>query len=502
MESRRDRYNDETRSQHSIGRRSVGTANTARSALDLDRALTQVYSQYGGNDAQNEEIAATLYEAGLANYEEKNFSKAPDHFALALSMYSALQAESSEEDLFETEIANIHKMLGMVYLARQELHKVRHNYQKASKELMKARDNFEEALTKKSEIYGETTNTDLAELRRYLGLTYITDTSSTEDMEFAIFHLAEALTDFKTIYGEDAVHVDIADTYWHLGCTYQQQKNYDRARAQFTAALGMFQEVYSDPNHVKIAEAYYKIGCTYLAVGNYDKAISSFSQSLDIYTEIRETNLTIDLNYVELCFHLGKTYVVLGDFESAKPHLDTALLSYQALYLISQPNHPSLQAVLEAVAENDKKRSEQCDAAHMPSSGRAREEIAQTTVLPEASVNPTGLSLKSEAKQQGSMKMVSHTESKQEHPPSSLSSSKFGVFASAPPAPTNSKKAPTVREIKAIYVSKAGFFLNASTSIFVTENLEETIQALRARAGKGKRGASYATLEHFGYSLN
>ena len=72
MESRRDRYNDETRSQHSIGRRSVGTANTARSALDLDRALTQVYSQYGGNDAQNEEIAATLYEAGLANYEEKN----------------------------------------------------------------------------------------------------------------------------------------------------------------------------------------------------------------------------------------------------------------------------------------------------------------------------------------------------------------------------------------------------------------------------------------------
>ncbi len=519
--------NEDTKSQHSIDRRSVGTAHTARSAMDLDKVLVHIYSEYGNEEA-HEEIAATLYEAGLANFLEKNYSKAPEHLTVALNMYRDLQAESDEEDTYASEIADILKTLGMVYLARKELNKARQDYQKANKENEKARNNFDQALTKKREIYGEgVINIAIAELERYLGLTYLSETSIITDAETsliadaepsirtdaepsirtdaeaAITYLSNALRDFKFIYGEDTVHIEIADTYCHLGCAYQQQNNYEQARAQFTAALGMFQEVFSVPNHVKIAETFYKIGFTYLAVGSHDKAISSFINALDIYTRIRETNPSIDPNYVDLCYHLGKTYFATGDFDSAKPHLENACLMYQGLYRSTNPNHPSIKAAENAMAETDRKRAEQSAEGHVQGHSAASvqnpsRKVAQPSTLPVASGQATDLSLESASKQ-GNPNMAGLRQEEKSVPVLTSAAGFFAPSSVAVSAPTPTTKPPiTLRDVKVHYLKIAGMF-NASKKIFKTDSLDEAIVELRNRAGNG--GASADTLRHFGLSL-
>jgi len=495
-----DRYNnnDETRSQRSIGRRSVGTANTARSVIDLDKALAQIYAEFGA-DTEHEEIAGTLYEAGLANYGEQNYSKAPDHLILALNMYRNLQAESDEEDLYESEMADILKTLGMVYLARYELDKARQDHHKANKELEKARNHFKQALIKKRNIYGETViNTDITELERYLGLTYLSEICSSEKTETALTHLTSALEQLKSIYGEDTVHLEIADTYWHLGRAYQQQKDYDQARAQFTAALAMYQEIYSESNHAKIAGTYYKIGFTYLAVGNHNKAISSFTKAFDIYTQIRQTNPTIDLNYVDLCFQLGQAYSLVNAFDKAVPHLENAWIMYQALYRSSNPKHPLILAAEQAMTQNKQKREGQSNAGPRQYDPTVSEQkLSAASQVPVELVNRTVLTSKVAAKQNSSTITGNKELGKQKSPQST--SSIMSMFSQPLPVATVSASSTiTVREVKAYYVSKAGLF-NASKKIFVTEDLDQTLQELRKRAEHG--GASAATLAHFGLSL-
>lgn len=468
MEKRSERHNnDETKSQYSVDRRSVGTAHTARSVLDLDRVLDKIYADYG-TDTNHEDIAEVVYEAGLANFLEKNYSKAPDHLNVALNMYRNLQAESDEEDAYESEIAEILKILGRVYLARNELERARQDYLKASKENEKARNHFGHALTKKQNIYGAgVINTDIAELERYLGLTYLTETSITTDHTAALTHLTNALRYYKHIYGEDAVHIEIADTSYHLGCAYQQQNDYDQARAQFTAALTMYQEVSSDPNQVKIAETFYKIGFTYMAVKNHDKAIASFTKAFDIYTTTRKTNPTIDPNFVDLTFHLGKAYFEISDFASAKHHIESAWIMYQALYRSTNPTHPSIQAAALALSEVDGKRAEQSSEGTVPVQQRL-----QTSAI------------------RNEDRRISTT--------SAPASAFFPPSKQA--APTSTPQKPiTLIDVKAYYLSKAGY-LNASRSIFGSRSLEESIAELQKRAGNA--GASAATLEHFGYSLS
>ncbi|MEI6095778.1 MAG: tetratricopeptide repeat protein [Gammaproteobacteria bacterium] len=486
MENRSGRHsNDETKSQYSIGRRSVGTAHTARSVLDLNKVLNGIYSQYG-TDTDHEDIAEVLYEAGLANFLEKNYSKAADHLNIALNMYRNLQVESDEEDTHESEIAETLKILGMVYLARTEIEKARQDYPKASKENEKARNHFELALTKKQKIYGiKVINTDIAELERYLGLTYLTETSITTDQTPALTHLTNALRYFTQIYGEDADHVEIADTYCHLGCAYQQQGEYDKARAQFTAALTMYQEVSSDPNQVKIAETFYKIGLTYMAVSTHDKAISSFTKAFNIYTENRQTNPTIDPNYVDLSFHLGKAYSETSDFDLAKHHLESAWLMYQALYRSSNPSHPSIQAAALALSAVEEKRAAQSSEAPARNSTSVPTQKRQQTSAAVSSADD------SPSKQ-------SRTNRADKSVPKSVSVSGFFAQPTITAQASTNQKEFTKADIQAFYLSKAGVF-NASSSIFKAKTLEESIAELRRRAGNG--GASAATLKNFGYSL-
>ena len=471
MEKKSERHsNDETKSQYSVDRRSVGTTHTARSVLDLDRVLDKIYADYGA-DTNHEDIAEVVYEAGLANFLEKNYSKALDHLNIALNMYRNLQAESDEEDAYESEIAEILKILGMVCLARIELERARQDYLKARKENEKARNHFGQALTKKLKIYvAGVINTDSAELERYLGLTYLTETSNKTHHTAALTHLTNALRYYKHIYGEDAAHIEIADTSYHLGCAYQQQDEYDQARAQFTAALTMYQEVFSDPNQAKIAETFYKIGIIYMAVSTHDKAISCFTKAFNIYTENHKTHATIELNFVDLTFHLGKAYFEISDFDSAKHHIESAWIMYQGLYRGTNPNHPSIQAAALALNEVDGKRAEQSSAGTVSVQKR-----------PRTSANI--------AETRNEDRRISTT---------SAPASTF--FHASKAAPTSTPQKPiTLTDVKAYYLSKAGLF-NASRSIFGTRSLEESIAELQRRAGNG--GASAATLRHFGYSLS
>lgn len=489
--------NDETRSQYSIGRRSVGTANTARSVLVLEKTLNKIYQELG-EDANHEDTAAVLFEAGLANYEEGNFSKAPDHLTLALNMYRNLQADSVEEEAYESEIAEILKTLGMVYLARKE-------WEKAS-------NNFEQAFTKKQKIYGaHVINTDIAELVRYLGLSHMGQ--GPEHQTIAIKHLTTALVRFKRIYGEDTDHFEIADTYYHLGCAYQLQNEHDQARAQFTSAVAMFRELAVESNQTKIAETYYKIAFTYLAVSNYGKAIGSFTKALETYTAMYEGKPAIDPNYVDLLFHLGKTYFTVGEYGLAKTHISNAWLKYQALFGDTYPNHPSILAARTALTEVEEKIAEknkvaiETDQDSVDAIQKHATDAKPNSTLSTTSAKPPhsdARTLESTSKPPSAINLTGQK-------PTPVSVSSQGIFApvgsnpktnpslrAAEPAPAP-KKTHTLNDVKAYYLKKAGIF-NASSKIFKTNNLDAAITELRNRAGNG--GASADTLKHFGYSTN
>ncbi len=460
MQKRRERHNnDETRSQsqYSIGRSSVNTTHTAQ----LGKRVTDLMAKYG-TEIDPATFAQQSYDAGAMNFKDKDYVNATNNLNTALIIYRELQvhSEDQDEDMYEPTIAEILKILGKVYLARSELEK--------------ARKHFNEALTTKQEIYGITViNIDIAELERYLGLTYLTETSSTTDLTTSLTHFANALGYFKVYYGDDTDNVEIADTYYHLGCVYQQQQECDKARAQFTAALTMYQEIFPDPcpYQVKIAEAFYKIGLTYLAVSNYNKAISSFTNAFDIYTETLQTNATNDPNYIDLSFHLGKAYFEIGDVASAKQHVENAWFMYQARYRTSNPDHPSIKAAELALTAIEQKRAE---------------------------LSSEGPGHKSTVTDQRSQRIPAADNPLTRAPTHNASASAVGLFA--PKIAATTERIFTKAELQTYYLSQASRLFNASASIFKTDTTKEgVIEELKTRARKtGSGGASGKTLTHFG----
>lgn len=458
MDYRRESLNrfDETRSEYSAGRRSVlsvMTTGTVRTANDLEMALVEINRIYGGDHGQ---IAPILYEAGLANFAEKNYPRAQEHLSLALAKYQEMDEDNVQ---YGAELANVYKALGKVYLARSK---------EKPENLPKARSSFKQALdNKKTDVQ----STEIAEIQRYIGLTYLSQFEvSASDVAEALLQLNSALMIYQSLYGEDTEHLDIAETQYHLGCAYLIQNQYTKARTQLTTALTMFATLFSEnPNNVKIAETYYKLGFTYQAENDVSRAIASYTQALKIYKNNQDNS--IDLNYVQLLHYLGKAYCDKQDFVQAKEYLEDAYFKYKALFGRTFSNSwiQEVEGLLLRINQQIASKSTETSIvqgeskvlAPIPNAGGSHTNTAnlQINVLSGQSIFRPQLV----------------DSSQPQHQP---------------------KKKPTIQELQTFYLSKAGF-MNASKSIFKFANVDEVIAELRKRGTK-KGGASEETVRYFG----
>ncbi|MGV3740054.1 MAG: tetratricopeptide repeat protein [Gammaproteobacteria bacterium] len=417
-------------------------------------ALAEINRIYGGDNAQ---IAPILYEAGLANFAEKNYRRAQEHLSLALAKYQEMDEDNNQ---YGAELANVYNALGKVYLARSK---------EKTENLPKARSCFKQALDKKQTIFGiDPTSTEIAEIQRYIGLTYLSQVEvSASDVEESLSQLNSALIIYQSLYGEDTENLDTAETHYHLGCAYLIQKKYPEARTQLTAALTMFSTLFSeDPNNVKIAETYYKLGFTYQAENDLSRAIASYKQALAIYKNNQDNS--IDLNYVQLLHYLGKAYCDNQDFAQAKEYLEDAYFKYKAL-LGRNSNNPLIQEVEGLLCginqQIDKKSTE---------SSIVQGESKVSASIPNAGGSHTNTA-----------NLPTHVLSGQ-----SMFKPQVANSSQSQPQPK-----PTIEQLQSFYLSKAGF-MNASKSIFKFSNVDDVIAELKKRSNK-KGGASNETVLHF-----
>ena len=85
----------------------------------------------------------------------------------------------------------------------------------------------------------------------------------------------------KAVYGENATHPDIANSYSNIGITHDSMSKYSKALEYYTKSLDMRKAVYGEnATHPDIANSYNNIGGAYHSMSKYSEALECHTKSL------------------------------------------------------------------------------------------------------------------------------------------------------------------------------------------------------------------------------
>ncbi len=145
-----------------------------------------------------------------------------------------------------------------------------------------------------------------------LGLAY-----SQTDKDKALDFYQQALTSYRTLYGENDPRIAIVSI--NLGILDRDLERYDDAIHHFQKALGIWNTVHKDAHPAK-AIALYNLGQTYLRLHDDKGAADFYEQSLRTYRQC----------YGNKHPEIASVLNAIGNLQLAHAEFDEALASYQA----------------------------------------------------------------------------------------------------------------------------------------------------------------------------
>ncbi|CAF1331155.1 unnamed protein product [Rotaria sp. Silwood1] len=130
----------------------------------------------------------------------------------------------------------------------------------------------------------------------------------------------------------------LADTYYSIGCIYQNMYYYNEALQYYHQALVIWKETHDNNEPLQMAACLNNMGCIYEIEKFYSKALACHQQALSIRDKF-QTDLGSSYN------NIGNIYLCLGEY-------NTAIENYDYAYNIKSQSHSSQDPSLATTLKN------------------------------------------------------------------------------------------------------------------------------------------------------
>lgn len=256
-------------SLHELGRvlRYEGKFSQAENALS--KAL-QIRTRLSGKDQSiRHDLASTLHELGVLKVREHNLDPAAAFLEEALRLRRQLELESPSAGL-EAHCASTLHQLAAIHVARKP------------PSLDLAESLLLQALGSDIQI-GQRAAT-LRQLARIC--------IRRGEYQAADNRLKQALELYAELYGEYAVHINIAAVKFQQGTLAFQREQYDQAWDYFSECLRVRRKVYSysHGNHIEVSIVLHELACVALAQGRTGAAREMLTKEKDVLNQLFETS--------------------------------------------------------------------------------------------------------------------------------------------------------------------------------------------------------------------
>ncbi len=281
-------------------------------------------------------IVGDLLSEGETLYKSYRYEEAIENLERALKILEREKADSTKPAI------DVHLKLGDSYLALDNRHEARREYEKAmtlsrslgqkervsyalnrlgnayleSRELDKAEPYFLESMEIDRQLGDEA---HMAKNRLDMGRFYMLSYRYDEAMEYNL----KALEAYETLKCKSG----IAKAYNNLGVLYRYMARNDIALRYHEDALSIHEGL---TDKTEIAKSLYYLGSIYFTWSDANRALPYYERSLELSQEVRDSDMTA-LNFQQI----SMSHYILGNFDKTLAYL------YKALAINRELDNPS-----------------------------------------------------------------------------------------------------------------------------------------------------------------